>query len=89
MGAGVNRHAARDLGAAVVEVSEEAMTRHAAELEADLAATVWAGDCASYFHNAAGDIVTQLPHTSGWYEEATRSIDLDDFVIGGAPCTTS
>jgi cation diffusion facilitator CzcD-associated flavoprotein CzcO len=81
--------AARERGAATVEVSEEAMARHAAELEADLAGTVWAGDCTSYFHNATGDIVTQFPHTAGWYEQATRSIDVGDFVIGGTSCTTS
>lgn len=39
--------------------------------------------CTSYFHNAAGDIVTQLPHTSGWYREATEQIDRADFAFGG------
>ena len=48
---------------------------------ADLGRTVWAGDCRGYFHNAAGDIVTQLPRTSGWYREATKNIDPADFVF--------
>ena len=86
--------AARESGASSVEVSADAMARHAAELERDLAATVWANGCNSYFHNDAGDIVTQLPHTSGWYREATQEIDVHDFVLTtagdrGVACTTS
>jgi len=68
--------------AATVEVTTEAMARYAAELERDLATTVWTNGCRSYFHNASGDIVTQLPHTSGWYRDATASIDEADFTFG-------
>ena len=68
--------------AATVEVTTEAMARYAAELERDLATTVWTNGCRSYFHNASGDIVTQLPHTSGWYRDATASIDQADFTFG-------
>jgi cation diffusion facilitator CzcD-associated flavoprotein CzcO len=75
--------ATRDAGAATAEVTPEAMRRYARQLEADLARTIWADGCDSYFRNAAGDIVTQLPRTSGWYREATRAIDPDDFVFGG------
>jgi cation diffusion facilitator CzcD-associated flavoprotein CzcO len=71
----------RESGASSIEVSADAMARHARELERDLAATVWAQGCSSYFHNAAGDIVTQLPHTSGWYRKATEQIARDDFVL--------
>jgi len=81
--------ALRTNGATWVEVSAEAMARYARMLERDLQRTVWAGDCDSYFHNAAGDIVTQLPRTGGWYREATRQIDRADFVFGGVTCTTS
>ena len=88
--------AARSAGAANIEVTEAAMERHTAELERDLAATVWANGCSSYFHNDAGDIVTQLPHTSGWYRDATEQIDVDDFILAGpahsdnrATCATS
>jgi cation diffusion facilitator CzcD-associated flavoprotein CzcO len=85
--------ARRDAGAAWVEVTPAAMDRHAGELVRDLDATVWAQGCSSYFHNAAGDIVTQLPHTSGWYREATQAIVHDDFAFGGVgggvTCTTS
>ena len=81
--------ALHETGASSIEVTTEAMARHAHELERDLRATVWAQGCSSYFHTAAGDIVTQLPHTSGWYREATKEIDRDDFVFGGVTCTTS
>jgi len=88
--------AVRAAGARSVEVTGAAMARHTAELERALGATVWADGCRSYFHNDAGDIVTQLPHTSAWYREATRRIDVDDFAFAGTvddrkgmPCTTS
>jgi cation diffusion facilitator CzcD-associated flavoprotein CzcO len=81
--------ALRVTGAASIEVSAEAMARYGRELERDLAKTVWAGGCDSYFHNAAGDIVTQLPRTAGWYREATQEIDRGDFVFEGVSCTTS
>ena len=81
--------AMRDDRGGTVEVSAEAMARYARELERDLRRTVWAGGCDSYFHNAAGDIVTQLPHTAGWYRQATQDIDRADFVFGGVTCTTS
>ena len=74
----------REQGASSVEVTGEAMARHAAELERDLATTVWVDGCRSYFHTAAGDVVTQLPHTSGWYRDATEQIDRDDFLFGAA-----
>ena len=63
----------RGRGARPSRSTAEAMARYAAELERDLAATVWTNGCSSYFHNAAGDIVTQLPHTSGWYRDATAA----------------
>ncbi len=81
--------AMRDAGASEVEVAEQAMDRYARDLVRDLGRTVWTDGCASYFHNAAGDVVTQLPHTSGWYRAATEEIDRDDFVFGGVTCTTS
>jgi cation diffusion facilitator CzcD-associated flavoprotein CzcO len=71
--------AMREDGARSIEVTAEAMERYDRDLRRDLATTVWAGGCTSYFHNADGDIVTQLPHTSGWYREATERIDLADF----------
>lgn len=73
--------ALRTSGARSLEVTPEAMARHAAELRRDLTKTVWAGDCTSYFHNPAGDIVTQLPHTSAWYREATHTLARGDFTF--------
>jgi cyclohexanone monooxygenase len=75
--------ATRALGASSIEVSADAMARYESELERDLRGTVWAEGCTSYFHNASGQIVTQLPHTSGWYRDATRHINRDDFTFGG------
>ena len=81
--------AMRSMNMSSVEVSTGAMDRYERELESDLRGTVWAQGCRSYFHSATGDIVTQLPHTSGWYAEATQQIDTDDFIFGGVACMTS
>jgi hypothetical protein len=75
--------------ASSIEVAPEAMARYEQELEHELKKTVWAAGCTSYFHNAAGQIVTQLPHTSGWYRETTRQLIHDDFIFEGVTCTTS
>jgi cyclohexanone monooxygenase len=80
--------ATRAAGASSIEVSEAAMDRYERALEHDLRGTVWAQGCSTYFHNAAGQIVTQLPHTSGWYAKATRQIDRDDFTFRGAGSLT-
>lgn len=77
--------ATREAGAAWLDVTPEAMAEQDCELRRDLAGTVWAGGCTTYFHTAAGDIVTQLPHTSGWYAEATERIDRRHFTFGGTP----
>ena len=82
--------AMREVGARSVEVTAEAMARYAGDLRRDLDGTIWTDPrCTSYFQNAAGDVVTQLPHPAGWYREATEVVDRDDFAFGGAPCTTS
>ncbi len=73
-----------EAGAATIEVTPEAMGRYSDDLERDLGGTVWVDGCRSYFHTPSGDVVTQLPHTSGWYREATRAIDPSDFVLDGA-----
>jgi cation diffusion facilitator CzcD-associated flavoprotein CzcO len=78
----------RRKNASTIEVSVGAMDRYERQLERDLRRTVWSEGCRSYFHGAAGDIVTQLPHTSGWYRDATQRINQDDFMFGGVTSTT-
>lgn len=62
-----------------IEVTDEAMDRYRDELRRDLAGTVWADGCRTYFHGAGGEVVTQLPHTTGWYRERTERIEPGDF----------
>jgi cation diffusion facilitator CzcD-associated flavoprotein CzcO len=81
--------AMRETGAAHVEVRSDAMQRYAADLALALEGTVWNGGCDSYFRTPGGDIVTQLPHTSGWYCDQVSRLDDDDFDLGGVTCTTS
>lgn len=80
---------ARRAGADWVDVTPAAMAQYEADLRFDLAGTVWAGGCRTYFHSAGGEVVTQLPHTAGWYARATEAIDRSHFTIGGGSCTTS
>lgn len=75
--------------ASSIEVTVDAMDRYEGQLESDLNKTVWAQGCRSYFLGPTGEIVTQLPHTSGWYSEVTREIDQDDFTFGGVTYTAS
>ena len=70
--------------ASTVDVRPESMRRYLVDLEDALEATVWSGGCDSYFRTARGDIVTQLPHTSGWYCDQLLNFDLDDFELGPA-----
>ena len=81
--------AMRTLNSSSIEVSIEAMEHYERQLESDLRGTVWAEGCRSYFHSVSGEIITQLPHTSGWYRDATQQIDQDDFIFGGVTCMTS
>lgn len=68
-------------GATSVDVRPDAMTRYSADLEASLQRTVWTGGCDSYFRAADGDVVTQLPHTAGWYQRRTSAFDPEDFSL--------
>ena len=81
--------AARSEGAATVEVTEAAMAGYEADLRAALDRTVWVTGCSSYFHNDAGEVVTQLPLKAGDYRVATEAIVHDHFEFRGEPCTTS
>jgi cation diffusion facilitator CzcD-associated flavoprotein CzcO len=69
------------LGVAAVDVRAGAMARYSTELDESLAATVWNGGCDSYFRTASGDIVTQIPHTAGWYRDRTAGFDPDDYEL--------
>ena len=75
-----------------VEVTALAMERYTMELLAALDTTVWSEGCDSYFRTAAGDVVTQLPHTSRWYCERMTHFPWEDFHLiskpGGSPCMT-
>ena len=73
--------AASNAGAARIEIREEAMARYIAELEAALGETVWATGCTTYFHSADGNVVTQLPHSAGWYRSTTENIEWTDFEL--------
>jgi len=68
-------------GARAIEVDPEAMARYEEDLETNLQTTIWTGGCTSYFLSSAGDIVTQLPRTSKWYEDAIAKVHLGDMVF--------
>lgn len=70
-------------GATRVEVTPDAMDSYTSELLADLDTTVWVNGCDSYFRTATGEVVTQIPHTSGWYRDRLAHFPTDDFRLAG------
>ena len=73
-------------GATAVEVRSEAMARYLDDLTDALEGTVWNGGCDSYFQAAGGEVVTQLPHTSGRYRTQIERFPVGDFEFsGGTP----
>jgi cyclohexanone monooxygenase len=74
----------RDSQVTEMEVTSAAMEEYSDALARDLKRTIWASPgCRTYFHNAAGDIVTQLPHTSGWYRRTTENVEVNHFTLRG------
>jgi cation diffusion facilitator CzcD-associated flavoprotein CzcO len=67
-------------GVAAVDVRPEVAAAYEEELRAALAETVWAAGCHSYFTDASGRVVTQLPWTSAWYAERTATFAVDDYL---------
>ncbi len=59
------------------------MDSYTSELLADLDTTVWVNGCDSYFRTATGEVVTQIPHTSGWYRDRLAHFPTDDFRLAG------
>ena len=72
-------------GSTAVEVRTEAMARYVKDLTSALEGTVWNGGCDSYFRSAGGEIVTQLPHTSGRYRRQVERFPAGDFELNGGP----
>ncbi|HKY15778.1 MAG TPA: NAD(P)/FAD-dependent oxidoreductase [Microthrixaceae bacterium] len=71
---------ARD-GLAALDVRRDSLDRYERELLEAMSGTVWATGCHSYFTDAGGRVVTQLPHTSRWYAERTATFDLDEYEV--------
>jgi hypothetical protein len=75
--------AMQEEGATAVEVRTEAMARYVEDLTTALEGTVWNGGCDSYFRAAGGEVVTQLPHTSGQYRLQIERFPTGDFELSG------
>jgi hypothetical protein len=66
-------------GVDAVDVRPEVLEAYDADTQAAMAGTVWVAGCNSYFTDDTGRVVTQLPHTSGWYAQRTAAFVLDDY----------
>jgi cation diffusion facilitator CzcD-associated flavoprotein CzcO len=62
-----------------LQVRREVMDRYNRDLVEALGGTLWHNGCQSYFKDAKGHIVTQLPQTSRWYAERTREFKLEEY----------
>jgi cation diffusion facilitator CzcD-associated flavoprotein CzcO len=69
----------RRQGIGAVDVRPEVADAYDTETQEAMAGTVWTTGCSSYFTDANGRVVTQLPHTSGWYARRTAAFDLVDY----------
>lgn len=64
---------------ASVEVREQATRRYNEEIQAELQEMSWAGDCPSFYRDAAGRVLSFHPGTLGRYRRELRNIIDDDF----------
>src|SRR4029077_19449507 len=65
-----------------VEVKREVMERYNDQIQADIEKVdVWHGDCSNYYQAESGRIVTQYPHGSAVFRDATNRPDHDDFLF--------
>ena len=62
-----------------LQVRRDVMDGYNRDLAEALAGTLWQNGCQSYFKDANGHIVTQLPQTSLWYAERTRDFKLEEY----------
>jgi hypothetical protein len=51
-------------------------------LQQQLDASVWAGDCTSWYKTPDGKITNNWPGYTFTYRRLTRRLDLDDYLIG-------
>jgi len=66
-------------GIDALQVRRQVMDDYNRDLAEALAGTLWQNGCQSYFKDAKGHIVTQLPQTSLWYAERTREFRLEEY----------
>ena len=68
-------------GLAAMEIRRDVMERYNDEIQADIEKIdVWHGDCSNYYQAESGRIVTQYPHGSAVFRDATNRHDRDDFL---------
>jgi cation diffusion facilitator CzcD-associated flavoprotein CzcO len=68
-------------GLQAVDVRQDALDRYDRETQEAMKSTVWSTGCHSYFVDANGRVVTQLPQSSAWYAEATKEFVLADYDV--------
>ncbi|HUC03985.1 MAG TPA: NAD(P)/FAD-dependent oxidoreductase [Acidimicrobiales bacterium] len=68
-----------------VDVRRDVMDGYNAALDEALRGTVWDTGCQSYFKNADGRVVTQLPYPSLWYWRRTRRFRMSQYDRTKAP----
>jgi cation diffusion facilitator CzcD-associated flavoprotein CzcO len=61
---------------------EEASQRFNQQLQSALAATVWGGECGSWYKNADGKITNNWPHSSLRFALSMRSPDFTEYDMG-------
>jgi cation diffusion facilitator CzcD-associated flavoprotein CzcO len=76
-------------GGATMDVRQEAHDAYDRALRADLASTVWQGDCRSWYKTESGRVTNMWPLRAHRYRRATRQPDLTHYHVSGGPLPPS
>lgn len=73
--------ARKQRGAQMIEPKTEAVEMYDNQLQEKLNATIWAGDCSSWYKNAQGSIVNNWWGTASAFRRQTRRLDSNQFLF--------
>lgn len=74
-----------DLQGASIDVAESRFRGFNDQVQADMAASAWTGNCNSWYKNANGRVVNNWSGTVNEYREVTKQFEIEDFEILSYP----
>jgi cation diffusion facilitator CzcD-associated flavoprotein CzcO len=68
-----------------VQPTEDAIASYNEQIQADLAACIWATSCQSWYKREDGFIPTMWPHSTGAYDKMMSHVDWSELLITASP----